>query len=183
MLKQRWVNQRAKRAPEFFDGSRISTPSGKWSARGFTAAVRSFTPNFSRDRKSLDARLRQSFFFSLLPGRRMIYARRVHSFTFTVHRRFIARRISYVAPADFPPRGEIYRRTFARNRCTGCPDSTARARIFFPGRRSRPFRDPVSAYGTRDVSNSSLYQRCCHVTDWLSPIPTRDLPVRLSESR
>lgn len=48
---------------------------------------------------------------------------------------------------------------FRLDRCIGCPDSSVRESAF-PGRRSRAFRDQISARGTSDVyRNSSLYQR------------------------
>jgi len=47
---------------------------------------------------------------------------------------------------------------FRLDRCTGCPDSNVRKSAFL-GRRSRTFRDPISARETSDVSDSSSYQR------------------------
>lgn len=48
---------------------------------------------------------------------------------------------------------------FRLDRCTGCPNSSVRESAF-PGRRSRAFRDPISASAGRAMyRNSSLYQR------------------------
>lgn len=52
---------------------------------GFTTAVRSFAPNFSRDRKILGVRLRQSFFPLPLSGHRVIYAPSPSDSLFHVH--------------------------------------------------------------------------------------------------
>jgi len=110
------------------------------------------TPNFSR--KILSVRLRQSFFF--LSISRVIYSPnssdphfRVHGSSTIYHRPNIGARFSAVK--DLPT-------DFRLDRCTGCPNSNVCKNAFL-GRRSRAFRDPISARETSDVSDSSLYQR------------------------
>lgn len=123
-------------------------PSLDWASTVRIYDYCSSTSNSNRGRKILSIRLRSNRFF--FPGRTWFtpQTRRAHSFAFTVHRRFIADRIStslrFSIMRDLPT-------DFRSDRCTGCPETSVRKNAF-PGRHSRVFCDPISARGTSDVS-------------------------------
>lgn len=130
--------------------------SNKHHPHEFTTVCSSI-PNSSRSRKILSVRLRQPFFF--LPGSRVIYIPNSSDLLFCVHGSSAIYRqpnIGVVCAKRFSAVRDLLT-NFRLDRCIGCPDSSVRESAF-PGRRSRAFRDQISARGTT-YRNSSLYQR------------------------